>query len=77
MGTNYQRFADALDNIKTSNLSSEDRQLESERVKGARINAYLECQYLPGVLEIKLTLKNCLTRMALSLTARAPKLSCI
>ena len=42
MGTSYKTFADALDNIKTSNLSLEDKELESERVKDARMNAYLE-----------------------------------
>ena len=42
MGTDYKRFVDALDNIKTSNLSSEEKQLETERVKGARLDAYLE-----------------------------------
>ena len=41
MGTDYKRFADALENIKTSNLSSEDKELETERVKGTRMDAYL------------------------------------
>ena len=42
MATDYKRFADALENIKTSNLSSEDKELEIERVKGARMDVYLE-----------------------------------
>ena len=37
MGTN-----DSVDNIKTSNLSLEDKQLETDRAKGARMNAFLE-----------------------------------
>ena len=51
MATDYKRFADALENIKTSNLSSEDKQLETERVKGARIYAYLENGW--NMLEVK------------------------
>ena len=42
MGRNYKTYIDSLENIKTSNLSIEEKHTESERARRARMEAYLE-----------------------------------
>ena len=59
MGRTYKTYLDTLENIKTSNLSLEEKQQESERAKRARMEAYLEdgwtvrAAYHPGVLNCR------------------------
>ena len=42
MGTSYHSYLNAVENIKTSDISLEEKHLEYERAKGARKEAFLK-----------------------------------